>query len=109
VLSVLSPTKSLLATIVACISPIPLLTPDVQYSGYSIASDRVTPLKTPFGLVIPFITIAITRHYNHSQLSITLLHVYTIIILIRSRLQSLIPLSHVYTAYVHYTLIFTAL
>jgi hypothetical protein len=41
-----------------------------------------------------FIIIPITRHYNHSQLSITLLRVYTIIILIRSWLQSLIPLLH---------------
>jgi hypothetical protein len=31
-----------------------------------------------------FVTIPITRHYNHSQLSITLLRVYTIIILTRS-------------------------
>jgi hypothetical protein len=30
-----------------------------------------------------FIKIPITRHYNHSQLSITLLRVYTIIILTR--------------------------
>jgi hypothetical protein len=56
-----------------------------------------------------FISIPITRHYNHSQLSITLLRVYTIIILIHSRLQSLIPLSHVYTVYKPYTPIFTAL
>jgi hypothetical protein len=46
-----------------------------------------------------FITIPITRHYNHSQLSITLLRVYTIIILIRSRLQSLITLLHIYTGW----------
>jgi hypothetical protein len=31
-----------------------------------------------------FITIPITRNYNHSQLSLTLLRVYTIIILTRS-------------------------
>jgi hypothetical protein len=31
-----------------------------------------------------FITIPFTPHYNHSQLSITLLRVYTIIILTRS-------------------------
>jgi hypothetical protein len=60
-------------------------------------------------IVNPFITIPITRNYNHSQLFLTLLRVYTIIILIRSWLQSLIPLLHIYTAYKHYTLIFTAL
>jgi hypothetical protein len=32
----------------------------------------------------PFITIPITRNYNHSQLFLTLLRVYTIIILTRS-------------------------
>jgi hypothetical protein len=56
--------------------------------GYSIRSDhrlyRVTPLKTPFGLVIPFISIPITRNYIHSQFSITLLSVYTIIIFTRA-------------------------
>jgi hypothetical protein len=31
-----------------------------------------------------FITIPITRNYNHSQLFLTLLRVYTIIILARS-------------------------
>jgi hypothetical protein len=70
---------------------------------------HVTPLETPFGLVISLFTIPITRHYNRSQLSTTRLRVYTIITLARSELQSLIPLLHVYTVYVHYTLIFTAL
>jgi hypothetical protein len=37
---------------------------------------RVTPLKTLFGLVIGLFTI-LTRNYNHSQLSITLCHIYT--------------------------------
>jgi hypothetical protein len=45
---------------------------------------HVTPLETPFGLVISVFTISITRHYNCSQLSITWLRVYTIIIVIRS-------------------------
>jgi hypothetical protein len=40
----------------------------------------VIPLRTPFGLVIPLFTTRITRHYNHTQLSITRLRVYTIII-----------------------------
>jgi hypothetical protein len=57
----------------------------------------------------PFITIPVTRNYIHSQLFLTLLRVYTIILLTRSWLQSLITLLHVYTVYVHYTLIFTAL
>jgi hypothetical protein len=35
-------------------------------------------------IVNSFITIPITRNYNHSQLFLTLLRVYTIIILIRS-------------------------
>jgi hypothetical protein len=35
-------------------------------------------------IVNSFITILITRNYNHSQLFLTLLHVYTIIILTRS-------------------------
>jgi hypothetical protein len=50
-------------------------------------------------IVNSLITIPITRHYNHSQLSITLLRVYTIIILTRSWLQSLITLLHVYTGW----------
>jgi hypothetical protein len=60
-------------------------------------------------IVNSFISIPITRNYNHSELFLTLLRVYTIIILIRSWLQSLIPLLHVYPVYEHYTLIFTAL
>jgi hypothetical protein len=70
---------------------------------------HVTPLETPFGLLIPLFTIPITRHYNRSQLSTTRLRVYTIIIITLPWLQSLIPLLHVYTVYVHYTLIFTVL
>jgi hypothetical protein len=54
----------------------------VQCSGSLIASDhhfyRITPLKTPFGLVIPFITIPIARKYIHSQLFLTLLLMYTV-------------------------------
>jgi hypothetical protein len=42
---------------------------------------QVTPLKTPFGLVTPFITISITRSYNHTQLLLTPLRGYTITIL----------------------------
>jgi hypothetical protein len=37
---------------------------------------QVKPLKTPFGLVTPFITIPITRSYNHTQLLLTPLHNY---------------------------------
>jgi hypothetical protein len=37
---------------------------------------HVTPLETPFGLVIPFITI-LARNYNYSQLFITLCYLYT--------------------------------
>jgi hypothetical protein len=37
---------------------------------------RVTPLKTPFGLVIGLFTI-LARSYNYSQLSITLCCLYT--------------------------------
>jgi hypothetical protein len=70
---------------------------------------RVSPLTTPFGLLIPFITIPVARNYNHSQLFLTRLRVYTIIILTRSWLHSHITLLHVYTVYKHYTLIFTAL
>jgi hypothetical protein len=60
-------------------------------------------------IVTSFISIPITRNYNHSQLFLTLLRVYTLVILARSELQSLIPLLHVYTIYKQYTLIFTAL
>jgi hypothetical protein len=66
-------------------------------------------LTTPFGLLSPFISIPITRNYNHTQLFLTRLRVYTLTILIRSWLLSLIPLLHVYTVYVHYTAAFTAL
>jgi hypothetical protein len=78
---------------------------------WSLMNSNCTRFATEDAVRIgnPFITIPITRHYNHSQLSITLLRVYIIIILIRSWLQSLIPLLHVYTVYVHYTLILTAL
>jgi hypothetical protein len=80
--------------------------------GSSIASEpqfyRVTRLKTPLGLVIGLFTI-LARNYNRSQLSTTRLRVYTIIIVTRSYLRSLIPLLHVYTVYKPYSLIFTAL
>jgi hypothetical protein len=46
-----------------------------------------------------FITIPITRNYIQSQLFLTLLRIYTIILLTHSWLQSLIPLLHVYTVY----------
>jgi hypothetical protein len=51
-------------------------------------------LKTPFGLLIWFITISITRNYNHSQLFITLCHIYTAYNHTRSWLQSHITLVH---------------
>jgi hypothetical protein len=37
---------------------------------------QVTPLKTPFGFVTPFITIPVTRSCNHTQLLLTPLHNY---------------------------------
>jgi hypothetical protein len=37
---------------------------------------QITPLKTPFGLVTPFITVPITRSCNHTQLLLTPLHNY---------------------------------
>jgi hypothetical protein len=37
---------------------------------------QVTPLKTPFALVTPFITIPIARSCNHTQLLLTPLHNY---------------------------------
>jgi plasmid maintenance system killer protein len=77
----------------------------VQCSGHLTTSDhqlfRVTPLKTPFGLLIRFITIPITCNYNHSQLSITLCHIYTAYNLTRSWLQSQLFLTrlHNYNPY----------
>jgi hypothetical protein len=41
---------------------------------------HVSPPKTPFGLVILLLQSSITRNYNHTQLFITRLRVYTIII-----------------------------
>jgi hypothetical protein len=38
---------------------------------------RVTSLKTPFGLLIRLLQSSITRNYNHSQLFLTPLHMYT--------------------------------
>jgi hypothetical protein len=35
-------------------------------------------LKTPFGLVTPFIPMPITRSYNHTQLLLTPVHMYTV-------------------------------
>jgi hypothetical protein len=55
---------------------------------------QAKPLKTPFGLVTPFITIPITRSYNHTQLLLTLLRGYMVTILARLRLQSLIARLH---------------
>jgi hypothetical protein len=47
-------------------------------TGYLITSEhplyRVTLLKTPFGLLIPFITIPITRNYIHSIISYAVPH-----------------------------------
>jgi hypothetical protein len=74
-----------------------------------ITNCTVNPLRTPFGLAIPLLQSSITRNYNHSQLFLTLLHMYPGYNHKRSRLQSLIPLLHVYTVYVHYALVFTAL
>jgi hypothetical protein len=37
---------------------------------------QVSPPKTPFGLVTPFITIPITRSCNHTQVLLTPLHNY---------------------------------
>jgi hypothetical protein len=45
-------------------------------------------------LVTPFITIPITRSYSHTQLLVTPLRSYTITILARSCLQSLIARLH---------------
>jgi hypothetical protein len=60
----------------------------VQCSGYWTTSNHplygVTPLKTPFGLLIPFITIPVTRNYIHLQLFLTLCHIYTAYNLTRS-------------------------
>jgi hypothetical protein len=54
--------------------------------GYLVTSGhqlyRVSPLRTPFGLLICFI-YNFTRNYNHLQLFLTLLRVYTNIILTR--------------------------
>jgi hypothetical protein len=52
----------------------------VQCYGVSTTSDphqlhRVTPLKTPFRLLIGLFPI-LTRNYIHSQLFITLCHIY---------------------------------
>jgi hypothetical protein len=55
---------------------------------------RVTPLKTPIWLVLDLFTIPIIRNYNHSQLFITLCHIYTAYNHTRSWLQSLITLLH---------------
>jgi hypothetical protein len=51
---------------------------------------QVKPFKTPFGLVTPFITIPVTRSYNHTQLLLTPLRGYTVTVLARLCLQLLI-------------------
>jgi hypothetical protein len=60
----------------------------VQFLGVYLISSapivHLTPLKTPFGLLISLFTIPITRHYNRSQLSTTRVRVYTIIIITHS-------------------------
>jgi hypothetical protein len=38
---------------------------------------QVKSLKTPFGLVTPFIPIPITRSYHHTQLLLTPVRMYT--------------------------------
>jgi hypothetical protein len=50
-------------------------------------------------IVNPFITIPTTRNYNHSQLFITLCHIYTAYNHSHSWLQSLITLLHIYTGW----------
>jgi hypothetical protein len=42
-----------------------------------ITNRTVIPLRTPFGFVIPLLQSSITRNYNHSQLFLTPLHMYT--------------------------------
>jgi hypothetical protein len=53
----------------------------VQCYGHLTTSDhqlyRVTPLKTSFRLVLPLLQSQTTRNYNHSQLFLTLCHIYT--------------------------------
>jgi hypothetical protein len=51
--------------------------------------------------------ISVTHNYIHSQLFLTLLHMYTAYNHLYVRNYN--HLFHVYTVYVHYTLIFTAL
>jgi hypothetical protein len=45
--------------------------------NYDYQLYRVSPLKTPFILLIRFITIPITCNYIHLQLFLTLCHIYT--------------------------------
>jgi hypothetical protein len=54
----------------------------------------VSPLKTPFGLLIPLLQSSPTRNYIHSQLFLRLCHIYTAYNHTRSWLQSLITLLH---------------
>jgi ABC-type enterochelin transport system permease subunit len=74
-------------------------------TGYLISSDhqfyRVSPLKTPFGLLIPLLQSSPTRHYNHAQLFLTLLRVYTIIILTRQYSILSVSITHIYTSNKH--------
>jgi hypothetical protein len=71
--------------------------------GSLIGSDHqlysVSPLETPFRLLISLLQSSPTRNYNHSQLCITLCHIYTAYNHTRSWLQSLITLLHVYTGW----------
>jgi hypothetical protein len=55
---------------------------------------RVTPLKTSFGLSVDLLQSSPTRNYNHSQLFLTLCHIYTAYNHTPSWLQSLITLLH---------------
>jgi hypothetical protein len=52
----------------------------VQCYGHLTTSEHqlysVSPLKTPFGLLIPLLQSSPTRNNNHSQLFITLCHIY---------------------------------
>jgi hypothetical protein len=66
--------------------------------GYLTTSEHqlynVTPLKTPFGLLIPLLQSSPTSNYIHSQLFLTLCHIYTAYNHTRSWLKSLITPLH---------------
>jgi hypothetical protein len=64
---------------------------------------HVTPLKTPFGLLIPLLQSSPTHNYSHSQLFLTLCHIYTAYNHTRSWLQTLITLLHWLTSQISIT------